>query len=296
MVHKFELIDLCCKSFFLRCFLVLVNNTAVYSFPVRNLKTVLSHPSHCPRPLSIRYSLSILPPFHSLSSPLFRLFCLCRKSDHIWLPSWSPCFKSHCCAPSSSCTFLPASKWEADHVSLPKNFFRDSSLLNRVRFKLLTQIYKALQYLSLPTYSASCSGNSSPCTQTLTLHTPSVLRVASTGHISHTLFPLLGVSSLLFPWGCLCGKPSFNNQVKYLPLLWRLFWISQVRCPFLLGSHIETSTTQFHYSLKWIKLMCIYLFPHLTLRWWILYFYVHTTPYMCIFQLHDPPLPSTDSQ
>lgn len=65
MVHKFELIDLCCKSFFLRCFLVLVNNTAVYSFPVRNLKTVLSsYPSHCPRPLSSRYSLSVLPPIH----------------------------------------------------------------------------------------------------------------------------------------------------------------------------------------------------------------------------------------
>ena len=201
MVHKFELSDLCCKSFFFRCFLVLVNNTAVYPYTVRHLRIILSScPSHCPcPPISSRHSLSILPPVHSLSSPLFHLFCPCPKSDHHWLPSRSPCFKSHCCAPSSSCTFLPASKWETDRVSLPKKFFRDSSLLNRVRFKLLTQICKALQYLSLPAYSASCSGNSSPCAQPLTLHTPSVLGVASTGHVSHTLFPLLGVSSLLFP-------------------------------------------------------------------------------------------------
>ena len=97
--------------------LVLVNNTDMYSFPVKNLITILSsYPLHylCPL-ISSYYSLSIVPPIHYLSSPIFHLFCPCLKT--------------------------------------------------------------AFRYLSLPTYSTSCSGNSSPCTQPLSLHTPSVLEL-----------------------------------------------------------------------------------------------------------------------
>ena len=102
---------------FFRCFLVLVNNTDMYSFPVRNLISILSScPLHCLCPLiPSYYRLPILPPIHYLSSPLFHLLCPRPKT--------------------------------------------------------------ALRYLSLPTYSNSCSGNSAPCTQPLSLYTPSVLEL-----------------------------------------------------------------------------------------------------------------------
>ena len=162
--------------------LVLVKNTDMYFFPVRNLKTILSYPLHCLCPLiSSYYSLSILSPIHYLLSPVFPLFCPC---------------------PQTAFRYLPA--------------------------------------LSLPTYSTSCSGNSSPCTQPLSLYTPSVVELPQQATFFTPYSLCLECLLSCFLKVVSVASLYFNNQFKYLPLLWSLFWVSQVKCSFLLCAHMES--------------------------------------------------------
>lgn len=166
------------QVFPLQVFPILVNNIAIYSFPIRNLKTILFLPLTLSRPLiSSNHILSTLPPISSLS---ITSFSSPLPTPHIrpWLTALWCCLLSHCLPAIPPAHYCQEASEKLIMLTSLLKILQRFLIAYRIRLKFLTMIYKALQYLSLPIYSASFSGTSCPCPQPLTLYAPSVLVVA----------------------------------------------------------------------------------------------------------------------
>lgn len=194
----------------------LVNSTAIYSFPIRNFKTIgFSHHSQCPCPLNSSHQIvSILPLSSSLPITSFISSACAPNQAILDCLNSLPVFSLDALPPVHHAPYCQQADEKLIMLPSPLEIILRFLIAYRVRFKFLTWMYKAVQYLSLPTDSASCFA-SSPF---LTPHTScpiSTYSCLNRPHFLHLIPSAWNVLSPVFLFVCVASFPSTTRSSIY---------------------------------------------------------------------------------